>query len=205
MAAGADLSPLVVALQAVGFRDAKQGKLREATFSLATDLGVLEELIASLGDCRLVVIDPITAYLGSADSHNNAEMRSLLAPLSAVLAARTGVALLAINHLNKANQGPAIYRSMGSVAFAATARSTLAVLADPYDPSTYGCWCLSRTTWPRRTMVCGIASVSRKPGAVARDRGRGCHARADDGRRSAGRCRCNRPPPAERRSKPPTG
>ena len=133
MAAGADLSR-VVALQAVGFRDAKQGKLREATFSLATDLGVLEELITSLGDCRLVVIDPITAYLGSADSHNNAEMRSLLAPLSA-LAARTGVALLAINHLNKANQGPAIYRSMGSVAFAATARSALAVLADPYDPS----------------------------------------------------------------------
>jgi hypothetical protein len=44
------------------------------------------------------------------------------------------VAVLAINHLNKANQGPAIYRSMGSIAFAATARSALAVLRDPYDP-----------------------------------------------------------------------
>jgi hypothetical protein len=131
-AAGADLSR-VVALHAVGFRDPRSGQSREAAFSLASDLDVLEEVIASLDDCRMVVIDPITAYLGSADSHNNADMRALLAPLSA-LATRTGVALLAINHLNKANQGPAIYRSMGSVAFAATARSALAVLPDPHDP-----------------------------------------------------------------------
>jgi hypothetical protein len=102
------------------------------TFSLANDPGVLEQLIASLDQCRLVVIDPITAYLGAGDSHNNAEMRSLLAPLSE-LAARTGVAVLAVNHLNKTAQGPAIYRSMGSLAFAATARSVLAVLRDPHD------------------------------------------------------------------------
>ncbi|MCI0335135.1 MAG: AAA family ATPase [Planctomycetes bacterium] len=130
--AGADLAR-IVALQAVGFDDPAGGATREHAFSLASDLDVLEQVIRSLDNCRLVVIDPITAYLGASDSHNNAEMRSLLAPLSE-LATRTGVAVLAINHLNKTGQGPAIYRSMGSLAFAATARSVLAALADPYDP-----------------------------------------------------------------------
>jgi hypothetical protein len=101
---------------------------------LASDLDLLEGQITKLDNCRLVVIDPITAYLGAGDAHNNAEMRSLLAPLSD-LAARTGVAVLAVNHLNKGGQGPAIYRSMGSLAFAATARSVLAVMIDPYDPA----------------------------------------------------------------------
>jgi hypothetical protein len=131
VAAGAELAR-ITALEAVRCPDPERGQPRDLTFSLANDLGVLEQLIASLDQCRLVVIDPITAYLGAGDSHNNAEMRSLLAPLSE-LAARTGVAVLAVNHLNKTAQGPAIYRSMGSLAFAATARSVLAVLRDPHD------------------------------------------------------------------------
>ena len=132
-------------LEAVRSPDPERGQPRDMTFSLANDLGVLEQLISSLDRCRLVVIDPITAYLGAGDSHNNAEMRSLLAPLSD-LASRTGVAVLAINHLNKAGQGPAIYRSMGSLAFAATARSVLAVLRDPHDQG--ACvLCRSRATW----------------------------------------------------------
>jgi hypothetical protein len=131
IAAEADLSR-VAALEAVQTIDPETGRARQQSFCLAYDLDVLEETIAKLDDCRLVVIDPITAYLGGKDSHNNAEIRELLMPLSA-LAARTGVAVLAINHLNKANQGPAIYRAMGSVAFAATARSALAVLRDPCD------------------------------------------------------------------------
>jgi hypothetical protein len=132
VAAGADLSR-ITALQAVRFSD-DNSQAREESFSLASDLDVLERLITSLDNCRLIVIDPITAYLGAGDAHNNAEMRALLAPLSE-LAARTSVAVLAVNHLNKGGQGPAIYRSMGSLAFAATARSVLAVLIDPYDPA----------------------------------------------------------------------
>jgi putative DNA primase/helicase len=131
VAAGADLAR-IVALAPLGIQDGAAGEARQESFSLAKDLDVLEQLVMSLARCRLVVIDPITAYLGVGNSHNNEVMRSLLAPLSD-LAAHTGVAVLAINHLNKADQGPAIYRSMGSVALAATARSVLAVVADPYD------------------------------------------------------------------------
>jgi hypothetical protein len=131
VAAGADLAR-IVALEPLGMHDGAAGAARQESFSLASDLDVLEQLVASLENCRLVVIDPITAYLGVGNSHNNEEMRSLLAPLSD-LAARTGVAVLAINHLNKSAQGPAIYRSMGSLALVATARSVLAVVGDPYD------------------------------------------------------------------------
>jgi hypothetical protein len=133
LSANADLTKLTL-LEAVRLCDSQDGTTLDTDFSLATDVNVLDRLIQSIPDCRLVIIDPITAYLGRSDSHKNAEMRALLAPLSE-LSARSGVAVLAINHLNKMGQGPAIYRSMGSLAFAATARSVLAVLADPFDPN----------------------------------------------------------------------
>jgi hypothetical protein len=89
----------------------------------------LEEAIRAVRDCRLVVIDPITAYLGRTDSHNNAEVRALLAPLTA-LAAEHDVAVVAVTHLNKSQGGPAIYRAMGSLAFAAAARTVWVIVKD---------------------------------------------------------------------------
>lgn len=80
---------------------------------------------------RLLVIDPISAFLGETDSHNNAEVRAVLGPL-ATLAEEYDVAVVGINHLNKA-QGKALYRSMGSLAFVAAARAAWAVMADPDD------------------------------------------------------------------------
>ena len=106
----------------------------ESTFCLTTDLQALEQAIRKTDDCKLVVIDPITAYLGGTDSHKNAELRGLLAPLSAT-AAEHGVAVVAVTHLNKNTGGPAIYRSMGSVAFTAAARAVWAVTKDKDDAS----------------------------------------------------------------------
>ena len=34
-----------------------------------------------LGDCRLIVVDPVSAYLGGVDDHRNAEVRGILSPL----------------------------------------------------------------------------------------------------------------------------
>lgn len=129
MAAGADLKR-IVALGAV--RTMKSNS--ESTFSLSDDLDVLEHVLRSLENCRLVVIDPISAYLGGTDAYRNADIRSLLAPLAS-LAARTGVAVVAVSHLNKMRRGPAIYRSMDSLAFTAMARSVLAVLQDLREPT----------------------------------------------------------------------
>jgi hypothetical protein len=60
----------------------------------------LEEAVAATSDCRLVVIDPISAYCRKADSHKNADIRGLLGPL-AELAQRAHVAVFAVTHLNK--------------------------------------------------------------------------------------------------------
>jgi len=91
----------------------------------------LDRLLSSLGDVRMVSIDPISAYVGETDSHKNADVRGLLAPLCAV-AARHRVALIAVSHLNKGTSAAAIYRTTGSLAFVAAARACLLV-ATPED------------------------------------------------------------------------
>lgn len=95
------------------------------------DVAVLERAIRDTR-ARLMIIDPVSAYLGSTDSHRDAEVRSLMAPLAA-LAERTGVAILGVMHLGKSANRPAVYRSVGSIAFTAAARIVLAVAADPKD------------------------------------------------------------------------
>lgn len=97
-AADADLSKVHI-LQAV--RRAKpNGETSLEHFSLETDLVALQDAVASLGDVRLIVIDPISAYLGGTDSHVNTRVRGLLSPL-AEIASALGVATLAVTHLNK--------------------------------------------------------------------------------------------------------
>lgn len=129
-AAGADVSQ-VVSIQAVR-RTRGDGVTQEDYFDLTEDLPALEQAIQRTGGCRLVIIDPLTAYLGKTDSHNNAEVRAVLAKLFD-LAARQKVAVLAVTHLNKANTLPAIYRAMGSLAFVAAARAVWAVVRDDED------------------------------------------------------------------------
>jgi len=94
-----------------------------------TDTAALELAIRQQA-ARLVIIDPLAAYLGSTDAHRDAEVRGPMAPLAA-LAEATGAAILGVMHLAKNGQRPAIYRAVGSIAFAAAARIVLAVAADP--------------------------------------------------------------------------
>ena len=127
---GADVSR-IIAME--GVRE-PLNKNRERQFNLACDLPALESAIRDAGDCRLVVIDPVTAYLGDRhDSHKTADVRALLAPLAA-LASKHEVAVVAISHLNKSN-GAAIYRTTGSLAFVAAARAAWCVTRDPENPT----------------------------------------------------------------------
>jgi hypothetical protein len=128
--AGADCTR-IVALHGV-LNVNREGKTSERSFSLDCDIPRLDRAIRKVPGCRLVVIDPITAYLGQADSHNNAEIRALLAPL-AEMANHRRVAVVCVSHLNK-GAGPAMYRTMGSLAFVAAARSAWAVIKDKDDP-----------------------------------------------------------------------
>jgi putative DNA primase/helicase len=78
------------------------------------------------------VIDPISAYLGGADSHVDSKSRGVLAPLTS-LAQTLRFALIGILHLNKSNSKQAIYRSNGSIAFIAAARSAWCFAKNPDD------------------------------------------------------------------------
>jgi len=74
---------------------------------------------------RLVILDPIVAYLGAkTDAYRANEVRAILAPL-ARLADRHGCAVLAVRHLNKTRGSRSIYAGQGSIDFTAAARSVL--------------------------------------------------------------------------------
>jgi putative DNA primase/helicase len=49
--------------------------LEDRAFRIDRDVEALERAIVRVGNVRLVVFDPITAYLGDTDSHKNAEVR----------------------------------------------------------------------------------------------------------------------------------
>ncbi|MBI3068655.1 MAG: AAA family ATPase, partial [Betaproteobacteria bacterium] len=131
-AAGADLSRVYV-LDAVREAD-ERGEIQARAFNLATDISRLGVLLGNLRDVALIVIDPVSAYLGGVESHNNAEVRALLAPL-AELAARHGVAVIAVSHLNKASGTEALLRVQGSIAFSAAARAVWGVARDKENPA----------------------------------------------------------------------
>lgn len=101
-------------------------------FNLVEHLPELEQAFIEIKDVRLVIIDPITSYLATIDSHNNSEVRGVLAPLAS-LAERYKIAIVAVSHLNKNENLQAIYRTMGSIAFTAAARSVWAVTFDKSD------------------------------------------------------------------------
>jgi putative DNA primase/helicase len=128
-AAGADLSRVYIISAVVEYYRADGGEMVRA-FNLKTDLVRLEEMLVEIGDVAMIVIDPVTAYLGDTNSHNNAEIRALLSPLSD-LAAKHGVAVVCVSHLNKSMGGEALMRVTGSTAFVAAARAAFIVVKDP--------------------------------------------------------------------------
>jgi putative DNA primase/helicase len=130
LAAGGDPAK-VVALTGTSFQG-RDGKLLERPITLA-DVDVIAKAVHALHDCRLLVLDPVSCFLGDADSHKNAEVRAAMAPLVELAAAR-GFAVVSVNHLNRSN-GSALNRSMGSVAFTALARAAYVVAKDKDDPS----------------------------------------------------------------------
>ena len=116
----------------------ERGKVNAGTkmrmFSLARDIQELEKFFVKHPECRLVIIDPISAYLGGSDGHNNAEVRALLAPL-AELGRIYNVAIVGIMHLNKSEHRNSLNRMSGSAAFGAVARIVLVVVKDKDNPS----------------------------------------------------------------------
>jgi len=131
IAAGADLSRVYFVQAAV----TEDGKGRR-TFNFQADLAKLKALIKDTSDAVLVIIDPVTAYMGKIDGHKNTDVRGVLAPLGE-LAQECNVAILSVTHFTKGTGSAstkAIDRIIGSIAFIAAPRIGFTVIADPDDP-----------------------------------------------------------------------
>jgi hypothetical protein len=132
-AAGADLTK-IHCIRGVTEIDPKTGNIITRSVRLDQDIHRIEALFQKQPDVKLLIVDPISEYLGRTDSHKNAEVRGVLSPFSA-LAAKYGVALLLVTHMSKGSAGgPALYRAMGSLAFTAMARVAWCHVRDADDP-----------------------------------------------------------------------
>ena len=126
VAAGADLNRVHI----VGMADNSDGSPR--MFNLATDLLLLQQKIEEIGDVILVIIDPMSAYLGVGKINNmlTTDVRGMLAPLTK-LAEDKRISIIGIMHFNKnAEVTNAMLRIADSLAYVAAARHVYVVVDD---------------------------------------------------------------------------
>lgn len=81
-------------------------------------------------NAKLLILDPLQAYLGvDVDMHRANEIRPIFKSLAGV-AERTGCAIVIIGHMNKMNGTKGLYRGLGSIDITAAVRSILLVGRD---------------------------------------------------------------------------
>ena len=107
-------------------------KGKQRMFSLITDIGALRSKIEAIGDVALIIIDPMSAYVGVGKVNNSmtSDVRGFLTPLTD-LAAEKHVAIIGIMHFNKkADVTNAMLRIADSLAYVAAARHVYVVVDD---------------------------------------------------------------------------
>ncbi len=121
--AGADLDRVFVLAR-------EEGQINKQV-DIRYDLDKLQDMIKGQG-VRLIIFDPITAYMGNCKANNNNEVRAALEPLN-IFAADNNLTVLAINHMNKKAGEKQVYRGLGSMGFTAVCRSVWTVIWDSED------------------------------------------------------------------------
>jgi hypothetical protein len=125
MTAGADLAKIVAITEVHG--DHYTRPIR-----LPADLKIVLKAIMAT-QAKLLIIDPLMAYLDGVDAVKDQEVRYAL-HLFSKLAERTGAAIILLRHLNKASGTKAIYRGGGSIGIIGAARSGILVAKSPDNP-----------------------------------------------------------------------
>ncbi len=119
-------------LVAAGADCSKVKVIDDTEKSLYMDDERLEIALKETG-AKLLILDPLQAYLGERVDMNRANEAREMTKKLAALAERTGCAIILIGHMNKGNGAKAAYRGIGSIDFFAIARSVLLVARVPDD------------------------------------------------------------------------
>jgi hypothetical protein len=124
---------------------------RHRRIDLAEDVQFLMDQANALG-AKVIIIDPLSSYVSTKlNMWRTQDMRSILDPL-AEAAAKYGIALIAVVHLNKSG-GKAMYRFQDSVANIAAARFAYLVAPHPDNPAL-------------RLMACVKTNIAKEPAAM---------------------------------------
>ena len=133
--------PLNVIYQSAedGLADTVKPRLETAGAN-CENISVIDESIKSLSmiderleeavirtKAKLLILDPIQAYLGGGMDMNRANEARNMTKKLATLAEKYQCAIVLVGHMNKAAGNKAAYRGMGSIDFFAVARSVLLV------------------------------------------------------------------------------
>ncbi len=127
-AAGADLTR--VHTWTVKSRKDAKGELIEQEVTLE-DIEAITKEVDDLPDLRLLIVDPVTAYLGTAEANDNQEVRRVL-NLIVKLAESKKFCVVLITHQKKSLSN-AINSTMGAQSFVAVSRVVNGLFKDPDD------------------------------------------------------------------------
>lgn len=109
----------------------RQGEIVEEEISLQ-DIEAMMSAIEKTPELRLIVVDPVTAYIGSVEPNDNKEIRRILNGITRV-AEEKRVCIVLLSHLKKSVTN-AINAIMGAQSFVAVVRSVCVQFKDPeYD------------------------------------------------------------------------
>jgi putative DNA primase/helicase len=158
MAAGADRSRFHII-------EGVRGRSGECEpFNLQKDLEELEAALKFYGDVELLVIDPLTSYLGTADYTDHQKVRAVLGPLK-VLCEKHGLTAIGVMHFNKSEGTNPLYRIVGSGAFGAAARSVWMACRNPEQQDESILVCAKMSVAP---MPLGVSyTIAGTPPAIA--------------------------------------
>lgn len=133
LAAGADISKCHYLVK-VQIR--KGARKAERMLALDQDLGAISRMLEKHPAIKLIVIDPLTSYLGKVNMDKDQELRPVLLPLNSLCQERR-INVIAIAHPNKRSDVGASGRAPGGAGMASVPRATWFCGADPDEPGQY--------------------------------------------------------------------
>jgi putative DNA primase/helicase len=129
-AAGADLHNVEIVVGTVV--TIKDKKRKKNTLNLKRDAKMLIEAIKANPDIKLLILDPISSFLGDADQNKDKDIRPIMDALKTTCE-KSGLTIIGLIHSNKRSDVDAIGKVSGATALGASVRAVWGFSKDPED------------------------------------------------------------------------